>query len=158
MRPAAQAAQRRQPYVVSAEAPAITWSDYARIAPGEYLAYCRAARVYRDPGFRRWVCLLRWEVLDGSSHKVIARLPMWFALGKDAEPHAGRRSLYWREWVRAAGASPTRADRLAPTVFRRRMARVSVRNTAGDAPYSVVAEILHYETGAHGESSVQPVT
>lgn len=141
----------------------VTHDGYERIAPGEYLAYCRTARLYRDPQFKRWTCLLRWEVFDESGLKVIGHIPQWISLGQPRsrdtnKAHASRRSAYWREWIRAKGTPPTRVDRLSPSVFARRMGRVLVRDTAGLAPYSVVDRILTYETGAPDESPSHPVT
>ncbi len=37
-----------------ANSDAIEWKDYPRIPPGEYRAYCKWGKQYRDPGFRRW--------------------------------------------------------------------------------------------------------
>ena len=46
-------------------APKITFDldAYDRIAPGEYFAFCTHAVIYRDPGYRRWIVRLRWNVL-----------------------------------------------------------------------------------------------
>lgn len=68
-------------------------------------------------------------------------------LGARDKPHAGRRKRYFKEWVRANGGPPARRDRLSPQVFVRRMARVEVDDTKGDAPYSVVRKIVSWETG-----------
>lgn len=43
-----------------------------------------------------------------------------------------------------------RRDRLSPEIFRRRIARVEVADTKGDAPYSKVEKIISWETGAGG--------
>ena len=60
----------------------IEWRAYARIPPGEYFANCYWAKRYRDPGMKRWTCLLRWDVLSGDLLNTIARcVPLWFALG-----------------------------------------------------------------------------
>jgi hypothetical protein len=142
--------------------PEITHDAYDRIAPGEYLVYCRAARVYRDPQFKRWTCLLRWDVFDEAAVRVVGQVPQWLSFGQprkdrdNTKPHASRRCGYWREWVRANGAAPSRADRLAASVFVKRMARVVVRDTSGPSPYSVVDRILRYETGS--DSACHPVT
>jgi hypothetical protein len=63
------------------ESDAIQWKDYPRIVPGEYRAYCKWGKQYRDPGFRRWLCLLRWDVLTNDLVRVIATVPQWFPLG-----------------------------------------------------------------------------
>jgi hypothetical protein len=135
------------PRLVQSE-PAIEWQDYARIEPGIYPAYCLWAKHYRDPGFKRWTCLLRFDVLAADLVRVIARVPFWMNLGEGAKPHASRRGNYLPEWVRANGGPPVRNDRLSPKVFRQRMARVQVRDTEKSAaPYSVIQRIVVWETG-----------
>ena len=135
----------------------VAWSDYPRIEPGKYPAYCRSALWYKDPNFKRWVCLLTFEALSANLLHTLARVPMFLNGGTGAQPKAGRRSRYWAEWVRAAG-KPSRADRLSPQAFTRRMARVEVRDTEGSAPYSVVCQILSWETGLPSGSICQQVT
>lgn len=137
-----------RPHLVSEAEPEIRWADYARIEPGEYLAYCRTARVYRDPAFGRIVCLLRFDVLSDDMLTVRAKVPMWLNLGAGPKAHAPRRSRYFTEWVRARGAPPVRADRLSPKVFTCRLAKVCVGDNNSMVPYSVVKEILAWETGA----------
>jgi hypothetical protein len=127
--------------------PEIQWRDYDRIEPGVYAAYCRWAKRYFDRGFKRWTCLLRFDVLSSDFVEVIARIPMWLNLGAEDKPQAGRRRRYFAEWVRANGGAPQRTDRLSPDVFIRRMARVEVADTKSDAPYSKVSKILSWETG-----------
>jgi hypothetical protein len=127
--------------------PAIQWRDYARIEPGVYPAYCRWGRHYRDPGFKRWTCLLLFDVLSDDLTRVLARVPMWMNLGEREKPYAGRRRKYFKEWVRANGSPPMRCDRLSPKVFTRRVARVEVDDTKGDTPYSKVRRIISWETG-----------
>jgi hypothetical protein len=127
--------------------PVIQWRDYARIEPGVYPAYCRWAKHYRDPGLHRWTCLLRFDVLSDDRTRVLARVPMWMNLGEGEKPDAGRRSNYFKEWLRANGGPPMRRDRLSPEVFTRRMARVEVADTKGHAPYSKVLRIVSWETG-----------
>jgi hypothetical protein len=125
----------------------IEWEDYPRILRGEYRAYCKWGKKYRDPGFRRWLCLLRWNVLSDDLARVIATVPQWFPLGCREKPHASRRGKYLPEWIRANGGPPARHDRLSPSVFVRRMARVEIGDTEGPAPYSVVRRIIEWETG-----------
>jgi hypothetical protein len=131
---------------------AIEWNEYPRIVPGEYRAYCKWGKQYRDPGFRRWLCLLRWDVLTNDLVRVIASVPQWFPLGSRDKPRASRRGKYLPEWIRANGGPPARKDRLSPVVFVYRMARVEIGDTEGPAPYSVVRKILEWETGARGHS------
>ncbi len=129
--------------------PAISWPDYDRIEPGVYTAYCRWAKTYRDPGFKRWTCLLRFDVLSDDLIRVLARVAFWMNLGPGDQPHAGRRTRYFLEWVRANGEGPGRKDRLSARVFTGRMARVEVGDTEGESPsYSVVRRILSWETGS----------
>ena len=132
---------------------AIEWTEYPRIAPGEYFALCYWAKRYRDPAMRRWTCLLRWDVLSDDLQTTIARrIPLWFGLGEGEKPHASRRGKYLREWVRANGGPPGRGNRLSPRVFTRRIARVEVGDTNSPAPYSVVKKIIRWETGPQRHS------
>jgi hypothetical protein len=131
----------------------IEWPDYPRISPGVYLAHCVWAGRYRDPVFRRWTCLLRFHVLDANGISVVARIPMWFALGADEKPRASMRSSYLKSWVEANGGPPARGDRLSPQVFVHRIVRVEVGDTTkGPIPYTVVKKILSWETGKSGQS------
>jgi hypothetical protein len=131
--------------------PEIEWKSYPRIEPGEYSAYCRWAKKYRDPGFHRWTCLLLFDVLADDLLTVIATVPCWLPLGSSENARASLRGKYMKEWVRANGAPPKRGDRLSPVVFVRRIARVKVGDTdpqKSPVPYSVVRKILSWETGA----------
>lgn len=131
--------------------PEIEWRQYPLIQAREYPAYCRWAKQYRDRGFRRWTCLLRWDVLSDDLLTVIASLPMWLPLGNREKPQASRRGKYLQEWVRANGGPPARGGRLSPRIFTQRMARVEVGETdpnKSPVPYSVVRKILSWETGA----------
>lgn len=130
--------------------PGIGWRDYPLIVDGEYSAYCKWAKQYRDPGFRRWVCILRWDVLSEDRLTVIATVPCWLPLGDRDQPHASRRGKYLHEWVRANGGPPIRGDRLSPRVFVHRIARVEIGTTdslKSPVPYSVVRKIVSWETG-----------
>ena len=96
------------------------------------------------------MCLLRWDVLSDDLLTVIATVPCWFPLGNREKPHASRRGIFLKEWVRANGGPPARGDRLSPRVFVRRMARVEVGDTdplKSPVPYSVVRKIVQWETG-----------
>jgi len=127
---------------------AIEWRAYPRIEPGEYFANCYWAKRYRDPGMRRWTCLLRWDLLSDDLQSTIAKcIPLWFALGEGDKPRASQRGKYLREWVRANGGPPGRGDRLSPNVFTRRIARVQIGDTSSPIPYSVVRKIIQWETG-----------
>jgi hypothetical protein len=135
------------PALVRRVEPEIQWRDYDLIKPGVYPAYCRSAQQYRDPEFKRWTCLLLFDVLSDDLMRVQARVPMWLNLGEDERPRAGRRSKFFKEWVCANGGPPRRRDRLSPEVFTRRIARVEVADTKGEAPYSKVRRIVCWETG-----------
>jgi len=130
----------------------IEWKYYPRIVPGEYRAYCKWGKQYKDPGFNRWTCLLRWDALSADLFSILATVPQWFPLGKRNKPYASRRGKYLPEWIRANGGPPIRRDRLSPNVFLRRLARVEIRDTDGPAPYSKVYRIIEWETGSRGHS------
>ncbi len=135
---------------------AVEWREYPRISPGVYLAYCAVSKFHFDKSIGRWVCFLRWDVLreDGT---LVTRVPLWWNLGNGNKPRASRRGKYLREWVRANGGPPLRADRLSPAVFRNRMARVEIGDTdpqKSPVPYSVVRKILAWETGSAPGHSV----
>jgi hypothetical protein len=129
----------------------IEWTDYPRIPPGEYSAVCAWARKYYDRAFKRWTCLLLFDVLRENKIVVLARIPMWLPLGDGEKPRASRRGKYLSEWVEANDGPPSRGDRLSLQVFLDRFARVQVGDTTrGPAPYSVVKKILRWETGRTG--------
>ena len=137
--------------------PEIEWREYPLIQSREYLAYCKSAQRYRDPQFKRWTCLLRWDVFADDLSTVIATVPQWLPLGHGENPKASRRGVYLKEWVRANGGPPKRGDRLSPRVFTRRMARVEVGDTdpaKSPVPYSVVRRIVSWETGVFPGNSV----
>ena len=132
--------------------PTIEWSDYDRISPGIYPAYCREAKIYRDPSYKRWTCLILFNLLSEDLHRTIAKVPMWLNLGSGSRPQAGRRSKFFLERIRATGCPPARGDRLSVTAFARRMATVQVADTKGLAPYSKVLNVLSWDTGSSGHS------
>ncbi len=148
------ALQRKAPQPRRRPGPdAIDWTDYPRIPPGKYSAYCAWAGEYHDPIFKRWTCLLRFDVLHGNQVDVVARIPMWLALGNCDKPRASRRSNYLKEWVEANSGPPIRGDRLSPKVFVHRIATVEVGDTTkGPVPYTVVKKILRWQTGKSGHS------
>ena|ERR1041385_1339103 len=134
----------------------ISWTFTPRIDPGEYCAYCRTARIYRDRQFKRWICAVQFDVLDDSLITVQARLTWYLNLGSRERPHAGRRGHFWEAWVKASGGPPTRRDRLSPRVFVRRHALVRVEDTSrnhrqeaviGDQSYSVIRDVIEWRTG-----------
>jgi hypothetical protein len=136
--------------------PEIWWTFTARIDPGEYPAYSRSAAVYRDRQFKRWVCAVQFDVLDGSLTNVLARVTWYINLGSSDKPHAGRRGNFWSAWVRANGGPPKRNDRLSPRVFEHRHATVRVEDTrkthrqnviSAEESYSVVRDVVEWQTG-----------
>jgi len=137
-------AERPALHLVPENEPAVKWAEYPRIEPGVYPAYCKRAKWYWEPGFKRWTCILLFDILIERQ----ITIPMWFNGGAGESPIAGRRTLYLPAWVKANGGQPTRRDRLSPSVFVRRMARVRVGDTKkGVIPYSVVRQILEWSTG-----------
>jgi hypothetical protein len=136
--------------------PEITWTHTPRIEPGEYSAFCRAAKVYHDRHFKRWVCAVQFDVLTEDLAKVRARVTWFLNMGDKEKPRAGRRGNYWQAWVQANGGSPERKDRLSPRVFQGRYAQIVVADTTknfrqttvhGDGAYSVVRELVRWHTG-----------
>lgn len=137
-------------------APEVSWRYCERIEPGEYPAYSRSAKIYRDGEFKRWVCAIQFDILDESLTKKIARLTWYLNLGSHENPRAGRRGTYWAAWVKANGHQPKRQDRLSPRVFVRRLALVAVSDTTKshrqiavkpDEAYSVIRMVLRWDTG-----------
>jgi len=148
-------APRARLRLVENREPQVTHDSYERITPGVYRAYCRAARIYWDPGYKKWLCLLRWDVLDAAGAR-IASIQQWLYIGRKRNaPHTTRRAQYWREWCHAHGGPPLRRDRMAAHVFTKRIARVlvgdsgaSTQNGTPHYPYSVVRQIKEWETGS----------
>jgi hypothetical protein len=136
--------------------PEITWNHTPRIDPGQYRAFARSAKVYRDPQFKRWVCAVHFDVLSEDLVTVRARLTWFLNLGNAESPHAGRRGIYRGAWIIANGRQPKRSDRLSPRVFTNRYAVVLVGDTTKDfkqssvgedAAYSVVRNVLRWDNG-----------
>ncbi len=134
-------------HLVPENEPAVQWAEYPRIVPGDYRAYCKRAKWYWEPGFKRWTCILLFDVLLEGQSDSLGTIPMWFNGGAGEKPKAGRRTLYLPAWVKANGGPPARKDRLSPSVFVRRMARVRIGDTKGPIPYSVVRQVLEWSTG-----------
>lgn len=145
------------PLIVRDKEPEISWRYCQRIEPGKYCAYSRSVKVYRDGQFKRWICAIQFDILDGSLTTVLARLTWYLNLGSRDEPRAGRRGAYWGAWVRANNGQPKRTDRLSPRIFVKRYSTVLVGDTTkdhrqitvtGQDSYSVVRDVLCWETGA----------
>jgi hypothetical protein len=136
--------------------PEITWTHTPRIEPGEYPAYSRSAKIVWDGYYRRWYCLVQFDVLSNDQVEVLARLTLFLNMGDAAAPHAGRRGNYFQTWTTANGGPPRRNDRLSPRIFTRRYAQVSVGDTAKnfkqtiiakEKAYSVVRQIVRWDSG-----------
>jgi hypothetical protein len=134
----------------------IAWRYCDRIAPGEYPAYARSAKIYRDGQYKRWICAVQFDILDSSLTEIIAELTWYLNLGPGEKPYAGRRSAFWVAWIQANGTQPKRGDRLSPRVFVKRHALVAVGYTTKnhqqiavdvEAGYSVVRGVLQWQTG-----------
>ena len=143
----AESRERPALHLVRENEPAVEWADYPRLEPGDYPAYCKRAKWYWDPGFNRWTCILLFDALAEGGQRSLGTIPMWFNGGAGERPKAGRRTHYLPAWVKANGAPPARRDRLSPSIFVGRMARVRIGDTKGPHPYSVVRRILEWSTG-----------
>jgi hypothetical protein len=136
--------------------PQIIWDHTPRLEPGQYRAYCRSAKIYRDPQFKRWVCAVQFDVLSEDLTQKLARLTWFLNLGNGEEPRVTRRKNYWKAWIAANGAQPKRRDRTSPRIFVKRYAVVVVADTTKDFrqqnvseehAYSVIREVVRWETG-----------
>jgi hypothetical protein len=135
------ARERHTLRLVGNNEPAVEWTEYPRIKPGDYPAYCAWAKWYWDTSYNRWTCLLKFKVFSANHMDTLATVPMWLNGGTGERPRTGRRTLYFPAWVKANGGPPARKDRLSPSVFVRRMARVRVADTIRDAPMNVVWDV-----------------
>jgi hypothetical protein len=122
---------------------------YPHIAPGEYLLRCVEAKSYRDPQFRRHVCRLAFSSTNIHDGAVIYG---FLNLANRDEPAAGRRSRYWKAWVKANGGKPpVHGQPMLPSIFEGLWCKVLVsevvidsdkKEHAAGAVYSTVSEIL----------------
>ncbi len=126
--------------------PEVTWSHYDQVVPGDYPAYSRFAHIYRDPGFKRWTCLVLFDLLNHTLSEVIATVPWFLNLGDGDKPHAGRRSKFFTAWVQALGRHPVRSDRPSARIFLNRHANVRVTDTRGTTAFSKVISV-RWNTG-----------
>ena len=137
--------------------PEVSFHYAARIEPGAYPAYCRSSSTYWDRRFKRWVCALQFNVLANDLSEM-ARLTLFLNLGTNKErPRIGRMSNYWKAWTSANGGQPTRNAKLSDRIFLKRYARILVADTeknhlqrsiGSDSCYSVVRDILSWDTGS----------
>ena len=147
--PAALSKERRHQ-----EHPEISWTYVPRIEPGEYPAFSRFSKIYRDKQFKRWVCAIQFDVLNDSLLETVARLTWYLNMGGGDKPRVGLRGNYWPAWVKANGGRPKRNDRLSPRIFERRHAVVLVGDTAKthhqqptdkQTCYSVIRDVIRWE-------------
>jgi hypothetical protein len=137
--------------------PEVKWNYVPCLEPGEYSAYCRSAKIYRDGNFQRWVCAVQFDVVSDDRQHIRDRVTWFLNLGKNDKPRATRRSNYWIAWIEAnGGRPPRRMDRMSSKIFTHRYARILVDNTAknfkqapvsGESGYSVVRSVVRWETG-----------
>src|SRR5690349_3264518 len=112
-----------RPKLLPSVPPEIIFQDgRSRLEPGIYRGYVRAIKgPYRDPHMQRWVVLLIFDVMsENNLVDVLARVQMYFNLGKGDKPKAGRRSKYFHAWCMAMGGHMRRGDRMTPRVFSNR--------------------------------------
>ena len=136
---------------------AIQWNEYQRIEPGTYSAYCtKVSKPYWCRVYKRWQVVIAFDIFSANMQP-LAKLVKFLSLGSKREgPRAHRTSKFFAEWIKANGGPPTRNDRLSPSVFARRMATVMVADTdpkLSPAPYSVVREILSWESAPRKQAS-----
>jgi hypothetical protein len=119
---------------------------YPRYAPGVYEVRCIRARVYKDPQFKCWKCLLEFQFLDCE-----AKVAGFFHMGKGEKPTAGRRSRYYAAWIEAYGEKPKKRQVMSSRVFEGKIFKVRIwdttkRHDRGEhseaAIYSTVKEVL----------------
>src|SRR5215469_13378660 len=73
------------------------------VATGEYQAYVTVADYYFHRAWKRWTCILKFDLFDKNLNRIARGIPMWFALGKGKDPRAGRGSKYFKLWFQANG-------------------------------------------------------
>src|SRR5262249_32211892 len=111
------------------------------------------ARVYRDRSYKRLVCAVDFHILDSALIETVAELTWFVNLGNGERPKAGRRSNYWKAWVKANDGPPKRSDRITPHVFNNRYATVRVGDVAS-GEYSVVKDVVQWlEIGVRQKST-----
>jgi hypothetical protein len=141
--------------------PAILWRHASRFEPAMYRGYVSSTQTYFDRVFARWVCLLQIDLFQDDLGEPLGRVTRFYNLGNGERPRISRRSKYWAAWVRANGGPPKRGDRMSPQIFVRRFAKVRVGDTTkdfeqhaikSDDAYSVVVEIVEWETGPNSQN------
>lgn len=137
--------------VAEESGPIFQGAEYTKIGAGKYSAQCVQFKTYRDPGFNRWVVMLRFRLIEGGQ-EVCA----FYNLGRREDSCPGRRSRYWKAWTIANGAAPRKGQRVYPKVFRGKVFLVEVSDVMQDsegkphhasAVYSKVENIIEKEAG-----------
>jgi hypothetical protein len=59
------------------EEPGVVWGEYDRLEPGDYPAFCKRAKWYWDPSYKRWTCMLLFDVLGPNSNDSLGTIPLW---------------------------------------------------------------------------------
>ena len=128
------------------EVPAIEWKEYPRIVPGEYRAFCKWGKQYRDPGFKKWLCQLKWDVFT-ENLVPLAVLPMFYSLGDSEKPRnpagVGICRIGFERMEHHQHAEI--AFSLASSCIASLGWRCGIESAA---PYSVVCKIVEWETGS----------
>jgi hypothetical protein len=99
---------------------------------------CIRARIYRDPQFRCWKCLLEYQFLDDRG-----KVAGFFHMGNGETPVAGRRSRYYAAWVKANGETPKKRQVMCSRVFVGKILKVRIEDT-----------IRQHDGGEHSESAI----
>ncbi len=150
-----QAEPERRVIAFPSPEPQVTFASYDYIEPGTYQGFSRSAKIYQDKFFKRWTCVVLFDVLDGSLVNVIARLAWYLNLGTGDKPRAGRRGNFWAAWCAAKGSAPKRGDRMTAAVFVHRHVTVEVESVTknhegislSEPSYSKIARIVSWNTG-----------
>lgn len=88
------------------------------------------------------------------SQQTVGTIFCWLNLGYGVKPIATRGGKFREAWIVANGGPPKRNDRFPLDVFKGRMARVEVRDVESAPPYSVVNEIVEWQTGMQTASTL----
>ncbi len=112
-----------------------------KVEPGIWDAECVETRVYYDRQFRRWVCRLRFSLLE-TGEKLVGFLN----LGGGDKPRPGPRSEYRRAWIIATGRQPRKRERMPDKVFAGKLFEVEVKDITKRFDQSNHSEAEIYST------------
>jgi hypothetical protein len=122
-----------------------TWDPICDESPAplvpdhEYLAFCKSAKKYRNPRFKRHEITLEFVLVDCESEGIT--LKRYFS----AETAGKKRSNYKREWVIAnRGIAPSRGDRMPYKKFTGKAFRIRVTTVRIDAYQEKLPPALQY--------------